>query len=471
MKIIYKFIIGILLFFVFQIVNIIPVHASSEVIDRKGNSVLLWNGTNLVFEKGEDRVELKKGVVKKDAILTSTGDSVIFSGGCMKLYMYNHQNKHTEIIIPNYNQNADLCYDNFKKNDTGQMLAVFSDLEQRSDVIVYELDALESFFESYDFKDDPEIYNHMDDKGLYFFSSDIIGLKNKFHQYLQKYNWKTNYDLEILSNNMDDNISTIWVIDAKTKTAIITKIDPPSPFPDLKPDDPDYGLILKWQKEGWLKGDADGNLNLDKAMTRRNMMEFSYLINIPAIPADAVWPCSDLDIKDTLAPLFFQGFKDGLQLIGGNKCAPEEPVTRLEVISMIFSGFEYEPAKIDCQDRWPDYADPMLPNAPYAALAKNNNLFGKDAVKLEPNKTMTKREAIKLDQLVVDESIGGYNNPHVIPCDIDKYAKEYTWDPESAVSKLLFRRKLMKWSAIGIVSVLGLGGIVYGIIRRRKKVN
>jgi len=265
---------------------------------------------------------------------------------------------------------------------------------------------------------------------------------------------------------------TIYEADAETGKIVSENAYPSIPFPDLKPDDPDYALILKWQQEGWIKGDSDGKINLDKIMTRKDMMKYSYLINIPAIPADAVWPCSDLDIKDPLAPLFFQGFKDGLQLIGRNKCAPEEPVTRLEVISMIFSGFEYEPAKIDCQDRWPDYYDPMLPNAPYAALAKSNNLFGKDAKKLEPNKSMTKREAIKLDQLVVDETIGGYNNPSVIPCDIDKYAKEYIWNPDSAVSKLLFRRKLMKWGIISIVSVLGLGGIVYGIVRlsgKRKK--
>ena len=260
-----------------------------------------------------------------------------------------------------------------------------------------------------------------------------------------------------------------WKVDIKERKLIPIGTDNPintSPFPDLKPDDPDYAIILKKYQDGTIKGDANGNLKLDKVMTRKDMLESSYIMNIPAIPADAVWPCSDMDIKDPLAPLFFIAFQRGLQPVDGNKCKLDEPMKRLEVVTIFFNGFKLNPAKIDCQGRWPDYEDPMLPNAPYAALAKSNRLFGEAAIKLEPNRTMTKRELIKLEQKIVEDGIHGYGASLAIPCDIDKYAKEYTWNPESPVTKLLFRRKLMKWGAIGLGGALGLGGIVYGVMRR-----
>jgi carboxyl-terminal processing protease len=172
-------------------------------------------------------------------------------------------------------------------------------------------------------------------------------------------------------------------------------------FKDVPKTHPDYEAISAMEKEGVIKGFADGTFKPDQLINRAELLKLTF-VHIGYKPADTFTetPFTDVPAGSWFAPYVKKALELGsISLTPSNpKFFPDAPINRIEALKMVIP-LEGIPAPYIKDDTPLIYSD-VKPDAPYAYLVKaaqNAGLFSLNKnLYFFPFKNLSRAEAAEL---------------------------------------------------------------------------
>ncbi len=387
---------------------------------------------DLFYEENGQKKLISGGVHENDVLILPSEKGFIYIGAYgFNFFLYDLEQDRIFDLNPHHSPDPriEVGFSQIKPNPGKEYFAVHQSSTQRENFLIFDVEKLEKFIASFQGPPNSNGITVLGDNlglsefGTYKDGSFFLGTQ-EWMIFLDNFEWKVGTEFTFQSTSQQSSlIQEEYQGDFIGGKAEIIGYYPPSPFSDLKENDPDYAEVLRAMKDGWLQGYSDGTIRLDQPINRAEFSKVAIqALGIPqSEPSAGADVCPDAPAGQWYsAPLHtakqkgaIQGYpQDGLPKDQW-PCKPGQTINKVEGLKVLLELAGFHTGLLlpeDYANQFADTKDETAWFAPYTAYSKIEALIRPlSDGRLLPGDPMTRREMVYLANHMIDV-LGKWSN-------------------------------------------------------------